>query len=81
MVAKTNSVLNNCRWQNGARCLSHAEKRNRQTDRNHAHQMAPCVETLGMYVRAVLSFQGFDPIFRQLLDDPSEMCYPCHEGG
>ena len=47
----------------------------------HAHQMTPFVETLGMFVRAVLSYQGFDPIFRQLLDDPSEMCYPCHEGG
>lgn len=51
----------------------------------HAHQMAPCVETLGMFVRAVLSYvlsyQGFDQIFRQLLDDLSEKCYLCHEGG
>ena len=23
----------------------------------HAHQMAPCVETLGMFVRAVLSYK------------------------
>ena len=47
----------------------------------HAHQMALCVETLGMFVRAVLSDQGFDQIFRQLLDDLSEKCYLCHEGG
>ena len=47
----------------------------------HAHQMAPCVETLGMFVRTVLSYQGFYQIFRQLLNDLGEKCYPCHEGG
>lgn len=47
----------------------------------HAHQMAPCVETLGMFVRTVLSYQGFYQIFRQLLNDLGEKCYLCHEGG
>ena len=32
-------------------------------------------------IYTVLSYQGFDQIFRQLLDDLSEKCYLCHEGG